>query len=66
MRRSVVERLSFEQGWGVEVGLLIDVARSCGVEAVGQLGIDSVQVLLEFLERLLGVTHLRLQLVLFR
>ncbi|MEM9748120.1 MAG: glucosyl-3-phosphoglycerate synthase, partial [Actinomycetota bacterium] len=37
VRRSVVERLTFEQGWGVEVGLLIDVARTCGVDAVGQV-----------------------------
>ncbi|MEM9041767.1 MAG: glucosyl-3-phosphoglycerate synthase [Actinomycetota bacterium] len=41
VRRSVVERLTFEQGWGVEVGLLIDVARTCGVDAVGQVDLGS-------------------------
>lgn len=36
-RRSVVEQVSFVQGWGVEMGLLIDVAERFGPAAIGQV-----------------------------
>ncbi len=36
-RRSVLERVPFTQGYGVEVGLLIDVARLAGAESVVQV-----------------------------
>lgn len=36
-RRSVLEELSFVQGWGVEMGMLIDIARTYGPEAIGQV-----------------------------
>ncbi|WP_420450625.1 glucosyl-3-phosphoglycerate synthase [Ilumatobacter sp.] len=37
VRRDVVERLELEQGWGVEIALLIDIARERGVGAIGQI-----------------------------
>jgi glucosyl-3-phosphoglycerate synthase len=40
-RRSVLEQLSFMQGWGVEMGLLIDIAERCGAEAIGQVDLGS-------------------------
>ena len=36
IRRFAAERLPFVTGWGVEVGLLIDVAALWGAEAIGQ------------------------------
>lgn len=36
-RRSVLEQLSFVQGWGVEMALLIDIAREFGPDAIGQI-----------------------------
>jgi len=35
-RRDVLEAVPFVQGWGVEVGLLIDVAERFGVDAIAQ------------------------------
>ena len=40
-RRSALERLSFVQGWGVEMGLLIDIERTWGAEAIGQVDLGS-------------------------
>jgi glucosyl-3-phosphoglycerate synthase len=40
-RRSVLEQLSFVQGWGVEMGLLIDIAERCGAQAIGQVDLGS-------------------------
>ncbi|MEZ5371378.1 MAG: hypothetical protein R2704_01235 [Microthrixaceae bacterium] len=39
-RRSVLERLSFVRGYGVDVGLLIDVAAMVGVGAIAQVDLD--------------------------
>lgn len=39
VRRSVVETLPFVMGWGVEMALLIDIARTCGVGAIGQVDV---------------------------
>lgn len=36
-RRSVLEELSFVEGWGVEIAMLIDVARAYGAEAIAQV-----------------------------
>jgi glucosyl-3-phosphoglycerate synthase len=36
-RRSVLEAIPFVQGWGVEIGLLIDVMEHAGVEAIAQV-----------------------------
>ena len=36
-RRSVFEQLPFVDGYGVDIGLLIDAARSCGVEHLVQV-----------------------------
>jgi len=36
-RRSVLEQLPFVQGWGVEVAMLIDIARRHGPEAIAQI-----------------------------
>ena len=36
-RRSLLERLPFVSGWGVEVGLLIDIARMAGPHAIAQV-----------------------------
>ncbi len=35
-RREVLEALPFVEGWGVEIGLLIDVAARLGVESIAQ------------------------------
>lgn len=36
-RRTLLERVPFVAGWGVEVGLLIDVARAAGAAAIAQV-----------------------------
>jgi glucosyl-3-phosphoglycerate synthase len=36
-RREVFERLPFVDGYGVDIGLLVDAARSCGVEHLAQV-----------------------------
>jgi len=36
-RRSALEQLPFEQGWGVEMGLLIDIADTFGAASIGQV-----------------------------
>ncbi len=36
-RRSLLERVPFVAGWGIEVGLLIDVARTAGASAIAQV-----------------------------
>lgn len=38
-RRSVLERVPFFTGYGVEIGLLIDVLTACGVDAVAQVDV---------------------------
>jgi glucosyl-3-phosphoglycerate synthase len=35
-RREVLERVPFVEGWGVELGLLVDIAAQFGVEAITQ------------------------------
>jgi len=40
-RRSALEQLSFVQGWGVEMALLIDIERSWGARAIGQVDLGS-------------------------
>lgn len=40
-RRSVLEALSFVQGWGVEMGLLIDIADRYGPEAIAQVDLGN-------------------------
>jgi glucosyl-3-phosphoglycerate synthase len=40
-RRSVLEQLDFVQGWGVEMGLLIDIQRELGAPAIGQVDLGS-------------------------
>jgi glucosyl-3-phosphoglycerate synthase len=37
VRRAALEQLSFVQGWGVEMGLLIDIERRWGADAIGQV-----------------------------
>lgn len=39
-RRSVLERLSFVRGYGVDVGMLIDVAAMVGVSAIAQVDLE--------------------------
>lgn len=40
-RRSALEQLSFVQGWGVEMALLIDIERRWGAESIGQVDLGS-------------------------
>jgi glucosyl-3-phosphoglycerate synthase len=35
-RRAVLESLPFVEGWGVEIGLLIDIADRLGIDAIAQ------------------------------
>lgn len=39
-RRSLLERLPFVEGYGVEIGLLIDLARAGGTDAIAQVDLD--------------------------
>ena len=36
-RRSVLERIPFVEGWGVEIAMLVDIARRCGADAIAQV-----------------------------
>lgn len=36
-RRTVLEQMAFPEGWGVEIALLIDIARQFGPEAIAQV-----------------------------
>jgi glucosyl-3-phosphoglycerate synthase len=40
-RRTVLEQLPFVQGWGVEIAMLIDVARRYGPEAIAQIDLGT-------------------------
>lgn len=40
-RRSVLEQLPFVQGWGVEIAMLIDIARRYGPEAIAQIDLGT-------------------------
>ncbi len=42
-RRSALEQLSLMQGWGVEIGLLIDVARRFGPESIAEVELGERQ-----------------------
>jgi glucosyl-3-phosphoglycerate synthase len=39
-RRELLESLPFATGYGVEIGMLIDVWRNCGLEAIAQVDLD--------------------------
>lgn len=39
-RRSVLERMPFSVGYGVEVGLLIDIYQRCGLSSIAQVDLD--------------------------
>lgn len=36
-RRSMLEQIPFSMGWGVEIGMVIDMARTFGAESLGQV-----------------------------
>jgi len=40
-RRSVLEQLPFVQGWGVEIAMLIDIARIHGPQAIAQIDLGT-------------------------
>lgn len=40
-RRTVLEQLPFVQGWGVEIAMLIDIARIHGPEAIAQIDLGT-------------------------
>ena len=40
-RRTVLEQIPFVQGWGVEIAMLIDVARRYGPEAIAQVDLGT-------------------------
>ena len=40
-RRDVLERLVFQQGWGVEIAMLIDICRLYGAEAIAQVDLGT-------------------------
>lgn len=42
-RRELLERMPFCTGYAVEIGLLLDVARDAGIEALAQVDLDSRQ-----------------------
>jgi glucosyl-3-phosphoglycerate synthase len=40
-RRSLLEQLPFVEGYGVDLGLLVDVAERCGTEAIAQVDLGT-------------------------
>ena len=42
-RRAVLEAVPFIEGWGVEFGLLVDVAARVGLDRVGQVNLGSIE-----------------------
>lgn len=52
-RRDVLETLSFPAGWGVELALLLDVARTLGVEAIAQTDLGELRHRNKPLEKLI-------------
>lgn len=40
-RRNVLERIPFFSGYGVEVGMLIDILENFGLDAIGQVNLES-------------------------
>lgn len=36
-RRDVLEQIPFVEGWGVEIAILIDIARRCGADSIAQV-----------------------------
>jgi glucosyl-3-phosphoglycerate synthase len=39
-RRALLETVPFVEGWGVEIGLLIDLVANFGIDAIGQVDLD--------------------------
>ena len=39
-RREVLEQLRFSSGYGVELGLLVDIAARCGLDAIAQVDLE--------------------------
>jgi glucosyl-3-phosphoglycerate synthase len=39
-RREVLEQLRFSSGYGVELGLLVDIANRCGMDAIAQIDLE--------------------------
>jgi glucosyl-3-phosphoglycerate synthase len=39
-RREVLEQLRFSSGYGVELGLLVDIVERCGLDAIAQVDLD--------------------------
>ncbi len=39
-RRALLETVPFVEGWGVEIGLLIDLVANFGIEAIAQVDLD--------------------------
>jgi glucosyl-3-phosphoglycerate synthase len=39
-RREVLEQVPFSSGYGVELGLLVDVARQCGLDGIAQVDLE--------------------------
>lgn len=40
-RRSFLEQIPFVEGWGAEIGMLIDLARAFGPQSIGQVDLDT-------------------------
>jgi glucosyl-3-phosphoglycerate synthase len=40
-RRSYLEQIPFVEGWGAEIGMLIDLARTFGPQCIGQVDLDT-------------------------
>ena len=39
-RREILEAVPFQVGYGVEIGLLIDIYEKCGLEGLAQVDLD--------------------------
>jgi glucosyl-3-phosphoglycerate synthase len=65
IRRSVLNRLPFWSGYGVEIGLLLDVYLLCGIESIAQVDMEDRhhrnRSVLELSRMSFGILHVMLQ-----
>ncbi len=56
-RRSILERIPFYTGYGVEVGLLLDIERRAGLRTIGQVDLEVRVHRNQTLEQLRNMSH---------
>jgi glucosyl-3-phosphoglycerate synthase len=65
IRRSVLNKLPFWSGYGVEIGILLDVYLSCGIDSIAQVDMEDRhhrnRSVLELSRMAFGILHVMLQ-----